>query len=51
MNEDYVAWDISRYRAPYKGLYGKTCAFLDTESMENNEILTYISFLVNFRIV
>ena len=51
MNEDYVAWDISRYRASYKGLYGKTCAFLNTESMENNETLTYFSFLKHLSFV
>jgi F-box-like len=46
MNEDYVAWNISCY-APYfpnNCLDRGVCAFLDTESMEKNEILTYFGF-------
>ena len=38
MNEDYVAWN-GALEAPYMGRI--LCAFLDTESMEINEIPTY----------
>ena len=42
INDDYVAWNIS-YVPHVNGLYGRICAFLDTESMEINEITTYFS--------